>query len=302
MWRYWQKRGHLAEAKRRLEAIAAQPWSRDDPVLRARLMEALGGVGWWMADTDTLIRGYDEALEIWQSIGDQKEIANALYNHAFQYAVTPDIVAADPDSVGLAEQNEALRIYREIGDVRGEANVLWGLGNYLYFRAGAGDGIPRFREALALFREIGDRTMEAWALHMLGSSSIRIGEVDEGEHDSEDALRLFHASGDVAGITLAIDDLASVAVARGDLPRAARLWGAARALSSAGGILLADQVDSQFEVRARPNARNAMSPDELETYAREGRLMSVDETVAYALDIHVTEVPGPHEHAGQAPR
>jgi hypothetical protein len=144
--------------------------------------------------------------------------------------------------------------------------------------------------------------MEAWALHMLGSSSIRIGEVDEGEHDSEDALRLFHASGDVAGITLAIDDLASVAVARGDLPRAARLWGAARALSSAGGILLADQVDSLFEVRARPNARNAMSPDELETYAREGRLMSVDETVAYALDIHVTEVPGPHEHAGQAPR
>jgi predicted ATPase/class 3 adenylate cyclase len=302
MWRYWQKRGHLAEAKRRLEAIAAQPWSRDDPVLRARLMEALGGVGWWMADPDTLIRGYDEALEIWQSIGDQKEIANALYNHAFQYAVTQDIAAADPDGVGLAEQNEALRIYREIGDVRGEANVLWGLGNYLYFQAGAGDGIPRFREALALFRVIGDRTMEAWALHMLGSSSIRIGEVDEGEHDSEDALRLFHASGDVAGITLAIDDLASVAVARGDLPRAARLWGAARALSSAGGILLADQVDSQFEVRARPNARNAMSPDELETYAREGRLMSVDETVAYALDIHVTEVPGPHEHAGQAPR
>ena len=51
MWRYWQKRGHLAEARRRLAAIADQPWSRDDPVLRARLMEALGGVGWWMGDS-----------------------------------------------------------------------------------------------------------------------------------------------------------------------------------------------------------------------------------------------------------
>jgi len=113
---------------------------------------------------------------------------------------------------------------------------------------------------------------------------------------------LFHASGDVAGITLAIDDLASVAVARNDLPRAARLWGAARALSSAGAITLADMVDENFEVYARPHLKNVMDPDELERYAREGRLMSVDETVAYALDMPVAEVPGPHEHAGRAPR
>ena len=45
-----------------------------------------------------------------------------------------------------------------------------------------------------------------------------------------------------------------------------------------------------------------MDPDEFERYAREGRLMSVDETVAYALHMEVAEVPGPHEHAGRAPR
>jgi predicted ATPase/class 3 adenylate cyclase len=302
MWRYWQKRGHLAEAKRRLELIADQPWSRDDPVLRARLMEALGGVGWWVGDADALKRGYDEALEIWQRIGDKKEIANALYNHSFEYAVTLDTSAADPHGLGLGEQEEALRIYREIGDQHGEANVLWGLGNYLYFRHGAEGGIPKFEESLVIFRRIGDRTMEAWALHMLGSSRVRIGEVDEAEREINDALRLFHASGDVAGITLAIDDLASVAVARDDLPRAARLWGAARALSSAGAIRLADLVDANFEVNARPHLKNVMDPDELERYAREGRLMSVDETVAYALDMPVAEVPGPHEHAGRAPR
>ena len=302
MWRYWQKRGHLREAKLRLEAIAQQPWSRDNPVLRARLMEALGGVGWWMGDRDTLASSYDEALAIWQSIGDRREIANALYNHSFEYAVNLDVLEGDPEGAGMREQEQALGIYRELGDQQGEANVLWGLGNYLYFRGGPGAGIPRFEEALAIFQRIGDRTMEAWALHMLGSSRVRIGAVDEGEHEIEDALRLFHASGDVAGITLAIDDLASIAVARGDLPRAARLWGAARALSSAGGILLADLVDEQFEVYARPNARNAMAPEELEKYAREGRLMSVDETVAYALNMDVAEVPGPHEHAGRSQR
>ena len=87
MWRYWQKRGHLAEARRRLDAIASQPWSRDDPVLRARLMEALGGVGWWNADPDRMTPAYDEALELWRAIGDKREIANALYNSSFKYAI-----------------------------------------------------------------------------------------------------------------------------------------------------------------------------------------------------------------------
>ena len=153
-----------------------------------------------------------------------------------------------------------------------------------------------------LFRDIGDRTMEAWSLHMLGSSNVRIGEIDEGDAEIQDALRLFHASGDVAGITLAVDDFASVAVARGDLTRAARLWGAARALSSAGAMGLADLVEEQFDSAARPNIRNELSPADLERYAREGRLMSVDETVAYALEMPVAEVPGPHEHAGRARR
>jgi predicted ATPase/class 3 adenylate cyclase len=301
MWRYWQKRGHLTEAKHRLNVTEAEPWSRDDPVLRARLMEALGGVGWWMGDAETLDRAYTEALAIWRGIGDQREIANALYNHSFKYAVTADASTADPDGVGLGEAEEALRLYREIGDERGEANVLWGLGNYDYFRGGKAKGVQRFADALVIFRRVGDRTMEAWTLHMLGSINVRSGNVADGEKQMEEALRLFHASGDVAGITLAIDDLASVASAHDDLPRAARLWGAARALSSAGGILLADLVDTNFEMYARPHAKNVMDPAEFERYAREGRLLSVDEIVAYALDVHVSEVPGPHEHAGGAP-
>ncbi|HEX5014536.1 MAG TPA: adenylate/guanylate cyclase domain-containing protein [Candidatus Limnocylindrales bacterium] len=298
MWRYWQKRGHLIEAKRRLDEIAAQPWSRSDRVLRARLMEALGGVGWWTGDRETLVRAYTEALEIWREIGDKRELANALYNHSFAYAVTITEVDPDEERRGREEVDEALRIYREIGDERGEANVLWGIGNYEYFRGGADKGVPWFEEALAIFRRVGDRTMEAWALHMTGSSRVRVGNTDQGEREIKEALQLFHASGDVAGITLALDDLASVAVAKNELPRAARLWGAARALSSAGGILLADMVDEQYEIYARPHPRNVTDPADFERYQREGRLMSVDEAVAYALDMPVSEVPGPHEHAG----
>ncbi len=300
MWRYWQKRGHLTEARRRLEAIASQSWSRDDPVQRAKLMEALGGVGWWTGDLVLMEPAYTEALELWQSIGDEREIANALYNHSFIYAVSSNPAEADPDRVGFGDMTAALTRFEALGDDQGVANATWGIGNYEYFHNQNDHGVPRFQRSLEIFRRVGDVTMEAWSLHMLGSGLIRLGKVDEGKAVLREGLTKFHGSGDVAGITLALDDLASVAVAEGDLPRSARLWGAARALSSAGGVLLADFVDSQFEFYSRPNARFVMEPDQLERYAREGRALSLDETVAYALEIRLDELAGPHAHIGGA--
>ena len=105
MWRYWQKRGHLAEARRRLQAMADAPWSRDDPRLRARLMEALGGVCWWQADIPAMGAAYQEALALWQEIGDQREIANALYNDSFRYAVSEMAGERDPDRTGYNQMH-----------------------------------------------------------------------------------------------------------------------------------------------------------------------------------------------------
>ena len=293
MWRYWQKRGHLREAGRRLESIASQPWSRDDPVLRARLMEAVGGVAWWSADADRMIAAYGEALELWRGIGDKAEIANALYNSSFRWAISAE---PDPDQVGYQMMSEAVNLYREIGDEHGAANAMWGMGNYLYFREIGDNGISHFQAAREIFVRTGDVTMHAWANHMLGSALLRLGPMDDAREPLRDALEAFHEAGDVSGIAIVLDDLASLAMGDGDTRRAARLFGAARALSSAGGVGLADFTESSFE-ESRPTPR-AMDPAELERYAAEGRAMSLDDAVAYALDMPVGELPGPHDHGG----
>ena len=148
MWRFWQKHGHLAEARTRLEAMAAAPWSHDDPRLRAKLMEALGGTCWWQGEVVPMGRCYQEALDLWLAIGDEAEIANAYYNASFKYAVSPDgllgvaDLETDPDGLGITYLEKARDIYHRIGDRRGEANALWGMGNYRYFRRDAG---PRHR-------------------------------------------------------------------------------------------------------------------------------------------------------------
>jgi predicted ATPase/class 3 adenylate cyclase len=300
MWRYWQKRGHLAEARRRLQAMADAPWSRNDARLRARLMEALGGVCWWQADIPAMGAAYAEALEIWQGIGDPREIANALYNDSFRYAVSEMGGERDPARTGFNQMHRARDLATEAGDERGRANALWGIGNWLYFHNADDRGISQFDEAVGVFRRLGDRTMEAWSHHMLGTALIRLGgPLDEPRANVATAMRLFHGFGDVAGLTLTLDDFASIAIAAGDLPRAAKLWGAARALSAAGGVGLADFVDTQFEFYGRPSTRETIDPAELERMAVEGRTMSLDESVAFALETDIDTL-APHDHAGAA--
>ena len=287
-WRFWQKRGHLYEARRRLDEMAAASWSRSDDRLRARLLEALGGVCWWQGDIRPMKGAYLEAAEIWRRLGDRSELANALYNLSFAYTVPEEATAetllnTDPSGEGAAALQEALSIYREIGDEHGEANVLWGLGNMRYFAGAGNTGAEEFALALEKFKRIGDRTMEAWSRHQLGSAYIRLDRLVEARELIHEALRFFHAASDTTGLTLVLDDLSSLAVSEGDLDRAGRLWGAARNLTSSTGANLAAFVDSAVEYDARPNIRRELSPEALTAIAREGAAMPLDELIAYAL-------------------
>ncbi|NJD29745.1 MAG: adenylate/guanylate cyclase domain-containing protein [Chloroflexi bacterium] len=295
IWRFWQKRGHLYEARRRVDAIVRADWSRDDPRLRARLLEVLGGICWWQADIESMRVAYTEALALWRELDDKAELANALYNYSFIFLVptSADAELTELDPEGERVLQEALALYRELDDPRGQANALWGLGNRKYFSDHPDAGIDEYRAALELTRQAGERTMEAWSLHMLGSALLRRGTPDESRPLLQHALRHFHAAGDAAGITMLLDDLSSQAVAEEDLRRAAQLWGAARNLTAVTGAALAGFTDEWIEGKVRPNVRGSVQPEDLERWAREGAMMPLDDVVAYALDASVESLAEP---------
>jgi predicted ATPase/class 3 adenylate cyclase len=288
LWRFWQMRGHLNEARRRLDAMAATAWSHRTPELRARLDESLGGVCWWQGDITAMRGPYGEAVQLWREAGDRRELANALYNYSFCFSFRDDggamLENIDPTGEGEATLEEALALFREIGDEQGEANVLWGMGNLHYFKGELGASSAEFSAALPIHRRLGNQTMVAWSLHMLGSARLQLREVESARGVLTEALRLFHASGDAAGITLVLDDFASLAAAAGDAPRALRIWGAARSLSKTTGTGLASFVDEAHDQYRRPNARGMLEPAEAERYASDGAAMTLDEVVEYALE------------------
>jgi hypothetical protein len=80
-----------------------------------------------------------------------------------------------------------------------------------------------------------------------------------------------------------LEGLACVAGAKGDAERAARLWGAAQALHETKGILR--DADFLAEADARISAvRSGMGEEAWEEPWREGRVMTLEGAISYAME------------------
>ena len=89
LWRFWQQRGYLDEARLRLDDMAARGWDLE-PELRARLAETAGGVAYWQGGPGArgaLVRRGARASDAPPPpSGDpeiRRELANALYNRGY---------------------------------------------------------------------------------------------------------------------------------------------------------------------------------------------------------------------------
>jgi predicted ATPase/class 3 adenylate cyclase len=270
LWRFWQMRGHLHEARQRMGRVLAIPGGREHSRERARALEAAGGIAYWQGDMAAAQPFYQESLEICKELGDKPMIANALYNLAFVFTVTRIDLAR-----GESLLTEALGVYRELEDRPGTAKALWGIGQAAFL---AGDHVTAqtvLEESLALLGSLQDRFSLGWVLHTLGLSYVRTTQLDRGRAALEESLQIFAQAHDVSGIVLLLDDFAELADAEGDPQRAIRLTGAARALTASSGVTLATAVNPSLE---------RVPPDQREAAWAEGQAMTVEQAVAYALE------------------
>ncbi len=94
---------------------------------------------------------------------------------------------------------QALGLFREIGDRLGEASARKAIGDVQQFRDERDAALESYQKALGLFREIGDRLGEASVYASLGKLQIVSGQAQEGLQTLQNALNIYGEIGQISG-------------------------------------------------------------------------------------------------------
>ncbi|HWM90592.1 MAG TPA: tetratricopeptide repeat protein [Thermoanaerobaculia bacterium] len=111
---------------------------------------------------------------------------------------------------------EALALYRRVGNVLGEANCIRSLGNIALQRSDHDAARDRYQEALPLYRRVGDVLGEANCIRSLGDIALLGSDHDAARDRYEEALPLYRRVGDVLGEATCIWRLGDIALRRSD--------------------------------------------------------------------------------------
>lgn len=245
--------------------------------MRARMLNALSVCMYGSGSGERLLAISEEVATLFRRAGDRHGEAYALGMIGFATLQLGDLDRA------TRTFEEALRMVREQGDTWNAAHLLNHLAVAPLRRGDQRRAAGYAEEALALAQQTGDRLAAQTALQILAQSAWASG-------DHEGASRYFRASLAVASeladkVTVAycMQGLGAADWMRGEPRRPARLLGAAEALLEAAGVPLSTPGRTTISTGAESASREKLGDQAWTAAHNEGRTMTFEEAVAYAL-------------------
>lgn len=220
------------EAAPQLEGPHPQAWlerlGAEYANLRAALGWALGGgdveLGlrlatslyrfWWQ-------RGYMNEGRSWleQALAAGSSVAPASRARVLT-DLSPYVFVQGDFARGIALREEALGIYRAVGDHQAVGKVLGRLATMLQNLGEYSRATVAMRESLDLCREFGDRPGMAYALDRLGDIARDQGELGRARALLEESLALWRELGGLREVADTLSGLGDVALDQGEYPQA----------------------------------------------------------------------------------
>jgi tetratricopeptide (TPR) repeat protein len=256
-----QARAWLGEA----DTLAAR---LGEPIERSRTLKLRCFMDQDEGHYDSAIALGEEAVAVARAAADMRSLAAALGALFYAYVET----ARDGDA--LRVRREALDLQRMLGDHRLVALALCDIAD-LSIRAGELDAAQTLLgDALALCQDLRDDEMTGNTRGLLGALALHRGDYDDATRELRAALRCDRELGLRRDAWEHLVLLAAAARGANDGTRADRLFAAAEAIAADSGLR-----------SARPLAPAALLRPSASGPATRvnGRVMTFDETLAYAL-------------------
>ena len=258
LWLFWDVRGYLGMGREYLGEALAREGALGRAALRAKALNAAGGLAFEQGDYSSARVLFEESLSLCRELGDKPGIASTLGNLGIVASDQGDYrsarvlfeeslslcrelgdkpgTARSLNNVGIVafEQGdyrsarvlfeESLLIKRELGNKRGIASTLGNLGNVAYCQGDYSSARALMEESLSIQRELGDKQGIAWSLNRLGNVTSNQGDNIVARALYEESLSIDRELGNKNGITLSLLNLGEVASYQGDYEAAKSLF------------------------------------------------------------------------------
>jgi len=275
---FWRN-GHIDEGRQRLaEALAgvgsARTAARGGALLRAGWLSSFAG-----AESQAWTH-FEESLSIYRDLDRQDMVAWVLDGLGWVAYLRGECSAAR----GLCEQG--LELHRRLGMQGGVAQSLDLLCQLALFEGDHAAARAAGEESLAL--RPGNRRGLAFSLNSLGEVAAAEGNLRQARELHCESLAIRRELGDKGSVAWSLDSLAALCAAEAKALMAARLFGAAAALLEALGMRRLAPTQEQFGQK-EDAVRQGLGTEAFERAYAEGRAMTMEEAVAYALGEAVGE-------------
>jgi ATP/maltotriose-dependent transcriptional regulator MalT len=327
----WVPHGDQREAATWFDRFLVQEGGEVAPEVRGRALTARSEIAFDLQDYDTVLRTAQQGLEISRACGDDFTVPSALRTlgqAALRAGRFADATALIDEAIKAADgagndwetgltlaakaaiavrQNtlrSAQRSYEAALEVLsdnnrwGVAQVQYGLGTLARARGDADVAVRHFEDAAEIFREV-----EAWieiarCQAGVGWVALADGDLDLARARLGEGLRINQACGQRLGIARGLEAFAALAAARQQPEQAARLAGAATQLRESLGqpTGIGSRSEKLLEL-----ARDRLGVAAAAALFAEGREMTADDAVGYALGSHIETaggLPGAPAYAG----
>ena len=288
LWTFWWIRNHQIEGRRWMEQILLARDELPTP-LRIRATIAAEAMAYGQGDAEAVLRYAAELMELSRAVG-----GDALAE-SFAHAGTGLVATVGGDfDVATRHLQEGLPLFREAGESGLATQTHTWLGTVLLLQGDLAGARRRFEEGLSLGLNIGDRLSICNALFNLAQLALAWGDYTAAFQRFAEGLAPSEELGDRGNVAYILEGLGIVAGARGDARRAARLLGASEAMISSIGLRghTYYRPDRALYERIEAGARSTLDDVSFEAAREEGRAMSPEQAVEYALE---EPAPSPQE-------
>ena len=220
----------------------------------------------------------ERALSIARAHDDQHNIARALHMLGLVLMYETNFAAAQ------STFKESMSLYLDVQDEYGHALVVALLASLFWRQGNGAAALALSQQALEVFQKLGDRFWQSAALRLHGGIAIKQGDLANGVKALRESLILARQLDSKYEIARTLWRFVEAAHSANQLVSAVRLYWAARNFGSSIGVLWWEQ-EAEFESNLAM-CRAALGESAFATAVEEGRAMTMEQAISYALEDH----------------